>query len=100
MFNCHQHVPSGRRCAEFFPELAKAPVLAEVVCIRPGRKEGVRLERERVTAVDGGPTGLSVIHCYGHGGAGMSLAWGCGGSVARLALEAAAEEVGANRARL
>lgn len=89
-----------RRCAEFYPELAQAPVLAEVVCIRPGRKEGVRLERERVTGVDGGPSDLSVIHCYGHGGAGMSLAWGCGGNVARLALEAAAEEGSAIQARL
>ena len=30
-----------RRAAEFCPELVHAPILAEVVCIRPGRSEGV-----------------------------------------------------------
>ena len=59
-----------RRCAEFVPELLTAPIISEVVCIRPGRKAGVRLEREIV----GGT--FHVIHNYGHGGAGMSLAWG------------------------
>jgi D-amino-acid oxidase len=64
-----------RRAAEFIPEIATAPILAEVVCIRPGRKEGVRLEHELVQG------GFHVVHNYGHGGAGMSLAWGCAGEV-------------------
>ena len=69
------------RCAEWVPEIASAPVIGEVVCLRPGRKEGVRLDTERVGK-------FSVISCYGHGGAGMSLAWGCGEEVAQRAAAA------------
>ena len=75
--------------------LLSAPILAEVVCIRPGRAEGVRLERESHNLegmeMPSDPLGFDVVHCYGHGGAGMSIAWGCAGNVARLAVEAAAE---------
>jgi D-amino-acid oxidase len=71
-----------RRCAEFVPELLSAPIIAEYVCIRPGRKEGVRLERETVEG------GFHIIHNYGHGGAGMSLAWGCATDVLNLVEEA------------
>ena len=68
-----------RRCAEFIPEIRSAPIISEVVCIRPGRKAGVRLEREQLAV-----GGFHVVHNYGHGGAGMSLAYGCAGEVVKL----------------
>jgi D-amino-acid oxidase len=49
----------------------KPPVLAERVGLRPFRKSGLRLERDRLR------DGRSVIHNYGHGGAGFTLSWGC-----------------------
>jgi D-amino-acid oxidase len=57
----------------------KPPVLAERVGLRPFRRSGVRLERDRLR------DGRIVIHNYGHGGAGFTLSWGC----AREVLEAA-----------
>jgi len=76
-----------RRCSEFIPELLEAPILSEVVCIRPGRSAGVRLETEQ-SVKSGGGARYHVIHNYGHGGAGMSLAWGCAGEVVQLARRA------------
>jgi D-amino-acid oxidase len=57
----------------------KPPVLAERVGLRPFRKSGVRLERDRL--VDG----RTVIHNYGHGGAGFTLSWGCAREVLEVA---------------
>ena len=57
----------------------KPRVLAERVGLRPFRRSGVRLERDRLD------DGRRVIHNYGHGGAGFTLSWGC----AREVLEAA-----------
>jgi D-amino-acid oxidase len=54
-------------------------VLAERVGLRPFRRSGVRLESDRLA------DGRTVIHNYGHGGAGFTLSWGC----AREVLEAA-----------
>ena len=61
------------RCREVVPELADAPVLGHAVGIRPVRT-AVRVERED-----------DVVHCYGHGGAGVTLSWGCADEVVRLA---------------
>jgi D-amino-acid oxidase len=58
----------------------KPPVLAERVGLRPFRKSGVRLERNQL------PDGRTVIHNYGHGGAGFTLSWGCAQAVFGLAL--------------
>lgn len=64
------------RCAALVPAVAEARVLEHRVGLRPGRSE-VRLEREqRAQGV--------VVHCYGHGGAGVTLSWGCASEVARL----------------
>ncbi|KAK9834994.1 hypothetical protein WJX81_002770 [Elliptochloris bilobata] len=68
------------------PSLRGAPVEREWVGLRPGR-DSVRLEAEDVAlpAGDGPVDTLSVIHCYGHGGAGVTLHWGCAADVVRLA---------------
>lgn len=73
-----------RRCTALAPELAGARVLEHVVGLRPGRPT-VRLERN--TAIVPGTT---VVHDYGHGGAGVTLAWGCAEQVVAL-LDATAE---------
>lgn len=60
------------RAARLVPEVADAKVRQHKVGLRPARPE-VRLER------DG-----DVIHCYGHGGAGVTLSWGCAEEVVSL----------------
>jgi D-amino-acid oxidase len=59
-----------RDCAAAFPALRGARVLAERVGLRPCRPE-VRLEAETL------PGGRTLWHNYGHGGAGVTLSWGC-----------------------
>ena len=62
-----------RRATALVPGLAGARVLRHKVGLRPARPE-VRLERVG-----------DVIHCYGHGGAGVTLSWGCADEVVALA---------------
>ncbi len=64
-----------RRASELVPELARAQVVGHRVGLRPGRS-AVRLE------VD--PGDARTVHCYGHGGAGVTLAYGCAEDVVRL----------------
>jgi D-amino-acid oxidase len=66
------------RCARFRPAVARARVLGHRVGLRPVRG-AVRLERE----VRGG--GGVLVHNYGHGGAGVTVAWGCARVAAGLA---------------
>ncbi|MGX1782129.1 FAD-dependent oxidoreductase [Streptomyces diastaticus] len=66
------------RCAELRPEIAGARVLGHRVGLRPERAGGVRLEREEL------PGGTVLVHNYGHGGAGVTVAWGCAREVAEL----------------
>lgn len=65
-----------RRCVEIFPVIGGADVLGHRAGIRPWRSE-VRLEHE-----DLGDRHL--VHNYGHGGAGVSLSWGCAEDVADI----------------
>jgi len=65
------------RTLALVPALRGAEVLSRAVGLRPGRLE-VRLDR---TEVEGRP----VISCYGHGGAGVTLSWGCAEDVVALA---------------
>ncbi len=60
------------RATRLVPELAGARVLSHRVGLRPVRPR-VRLERVG-----------DVVHCYGHGGAGVTLSWGCADEVASL----------------
>jgi D-amino-acid oxidase len=61
-----------RRALRLVPELAGAEVLGHKVGLRPARPE-VRVERVG-----------DVVHCYGHGGAGVTLSWGCADEVVEL----------------
>jgi D-amino-acid oxidase len=65
------------RAAQLVPQLRAARVLRHKVGLRPARPT-VRLE-----AVSTGST-TRVVHCYGHGGAGVTLSWGCADEVAAL----------------
>jgi D-amino-acid oxidase len=62
------------RARRLVPALRGAAVVGHRVGLRPARPT-VRLESERVG--EG-----TVVHCYGHGGAGVTLSWGCADQVA------------------
>ncbi|OBH22005.1 FAD-dependent oxidoreductase [Mycobacterium sp. E3247] len=67
------------RCTRFLPILRDArldPVDPVRVGLRPFREGGVRLQHE---------PGTRVVHNYGHGGAGVTLSWGCADEAAQLA---------------
>jgi D-amino-acid oxidase len=64
------------RAGALLPQLTVAAVLGHRVGLRPARPE-VRLES--VPHPDGESGG--VVHCYGHGGAGVTLSWGCADDV-------------------
>ena len=66
-----------RRATELVPGLRGVRVLGHRVGLRPARP-AVRLEEERA------PSGTRVVHCYGHGGAGVTLSWGCADEVVEL----------------
>ncbi|WP_156722079.1 FAD-dependent oxidoreductase [Streptomyces apocyni] len=66
-----------KRCSRVHPALAGARVIGHRVGLRPVR-DAVRIERERT---EGG--GL-LVHHYGHGGAGVTVAWGCAQAAADL----------------
>ncbi|WP_338671714.1 FAD-dependent oxidoreductase [Streptomyces sp. SCSIO 30461] len=59
------------RCIQVEPRLAQARVLEHRIGARPTRAT-VRVEAERDE--EGGTV---VVHNYGHGGAGVTLSWGC-----------------------
>jgi D-amino-acid oxidase len=65
------------RARELVPALRGAKVLGHRVGLRPARPT-VRLEQ--VTSTNGN----RLVHCYGHGGAGVTLSWGCADEVASL----------------
>jgi D-amino-acid oxidase len=54
-------------------------VLAARVGLRPFRKSGVCIRADRLS------DGRTVIHNYGHGGAGFTLSWGCAENVFQIA---------------
>ena len=69
-----------QRCQQLEPSLQALrldqPEVQQMVGLRPGRSQ-VRLEPEQ-------QDGLTIIHNYGHGGAGFTLSWGCAEEVTRL----------------
>jgi D-amino-acid oxidase len=62
------------RARALVPQLADAEVLGARAGLRPVRADGPRVERVG-----------DLIHCYGHGGAGLTLSWGCARRVVELA---------------
>ncbi|MEV4921683.1 NAD(P)/FAD-dependent oxidoreductase [Streptomyces roseoverticillatus] len=58
------------RCARVDSRLAEARVLAHRTGLRPARSPA-RLEATRL------PGGARLVHNYGHGGAGVTVSWGC-----------------------
>jgi D-amino-acid oxidase len=66
-----------RDCASVHPGLRTTRILAHRVGLRPVRPH-VRLDSETLG------TGQIVVHNYGHGGAGITLSWGCARDVAEL----------------
>jgi D-amino-acid oxidase len=63
------------RCARLVPQVERARIVRHRVGLRPARPT-VRLEVE-----DADPP---VVHCYGHGGAGVTLSYGCAEEVVSL----------------
>ena len=57
-------------CKKLVPSLSKAKIVNGWACLRPLR-EFIRLESSI------SQSGTTVIHCYGHGGQGGMLSWGC-----------------------
>ncbi|XP_069016696.1 D-aspartate oxidase [Embiotoca jacksoni] len=72
-----------QRCSRLEPSLSRAKVLGQRVGLRPGRRNP-RVERE-LLEVQGRQ--VPVIHNYGHGGWGVSLAWGTAVDALRLVRE-------------
>ena len=68
------------RCQDLVPQLAAAKVIEHIVGLRPGRPT-VRLEEDQPSGA-----GPRVVHNYGHGGAGITLGWGCAREVTDLLL--------------
>lgn len=64
-------------CRNMCPELADIEVVGSASGLRPCRP-AVRLEAERLSDDE------TVVHNYGHGGAGVTLSWGCALEVAQL----------------
>ncbi|KAK2766915.1 hypothetical protein FQN54_006230 [Arachnomyces sp. PD_36] len=78
-----------KRCEDLLPVLKKArldPSYPLAQGARPYRKGNVRVEREGSKAKSS-----RIIHAYGHGGAGWSLAFGSGRECLRLVKELHAE---------
>ena len=73
-----------RDCTVVEPRLRGVPVLGHRVGLRPFRPQ-IRLEAEPAAddASSGGPQPL-VVHNYGHGGAGVTMSWGCAREAAAL----------------
>lgn len=66
------------RCAAIYPSLATARIITHRVGLRPTRQT-VRVEQDKDRI------GGRLIHNYGHGGAGVTLSWGCANEVTDMA---------------
>ena len=77
--------PDPRTTAQLIAECERVlgrptpPLIRERVGLRPGRSSGVRVAAEKLR------DGRTVVHNYGHGGAGFTLSWGCAETALALA---------------
>lgn len=69
------------RATALEPRLAGLTVRAHRVGLRPARPR-VRLDVEHRADDEGRPA--PVVHCYGHGGSGLAMSWGCADDVLAL----------------
>jgi D-amino-acid oxidase len=69
-----------QRARALVPALAGARVRVHRVGLRPARP-AVRLEAEH-------DADRLIVHCYGHGGSGVTLSWGCAADVLSSVLDA------------
>ncbi|MDR3478965.1 MAG: FAD-dependent oxidoreductase [Gammaproteobacteria bacterium] len=65
------------RATAIVPALAGVNILKTGVGLRPGRKT-VRVQTEKLNDQ------RTVVHNYGHGGAGFTISWGCADEVVKL----------------
>jgi D-amino-acid oxidase len=73
--------PAARASANLaVPRISWERVIRTTVGLRPHRDSGFVLKAEKFDA-------KTLIHDYGFGGTGMSLAWGCGAMAADIALQ-------------
>src|SRR5262249_30952543 len=75
-----------RDCAVVEPRVSGVRVLGHQVGLRPFRPRGP-LGGAPAPAARPAP-GRAVVHNYGHGGAGVTLSWGCAREAAALAARA------------
>lgn len=72
-----------QRAVEVQPEMAGGKgveglsIIRHAVGLRPYRKDGIRLEKEKID-------GTWVIHNYGHAGYGYQVSFGCSYAVEKL----------------
>jgi D-amino-acid oxidase len=70
------------------PDFARLrSVSPHVIGVRPHRTGGVRLELEPAPTVTTAGK-RHIVHNYGHGGAGITLSWGCAAAATELVAEA------------
>lgn len=63
-----------KQAVGLFPSLGQSPIIGSWSGLRPFRKR-IRVEKE---------AGRNIIHNYGHGGSGFTLAWGCAMEVSAM----------------
>lgn len=75
------------RARRFTPELVDAPIIRQLVGLRPSRSS-IRLElttlANTTSTAKSQSASLPLIHNYGHGGAGWTMSWGCAEEVLEL----------------
>jgi len=64
------------KCEKLWPELDRGNIVGSAVGLRPSRSE-IRLEEEMIN-------GKKILHNYGHGGAGVTLSWGCADEIVKM----------------